>query len=194
MASTRQCARCGGSFPSSLEIDGKVRSLRCRKYCLKCSPFGSRDVLRKALMGDPKKCPLCKRTFLREEFGFVDRKRGYRQSYCRGCTRDYQRRKHQILKNKCVEHLGRCCSICGYSRCVAALEFHHKDPRKKEFSLSEVRTVDFSKIVKELSKCVVLCRNCHAEVHEAERTRLLGKRTVTQKGTGWKIVKDRLRL
>ena len=28
------------------------------------------------------------------------------------------------------------CQLCGYHRCIAALEFHHRDPAAKEFSLS----------------------------------------------------------
>jgi hypothetical protein len=35
-----------------------------------------------------------------------------------------------------VEEAGGRCETCGYSRCIAALEFHHRDPAAKEFGLA----------------------------------------------------------
>lgn len=51
------------------------------------------------------------------------------------------------------------CRKCGYNKCAAALDFHHKDPNKKE------RRVLFPK-GKEFKKCEILCSNCHHEEHE----------------------------
>ena len=36
------CENCGDYFPNYLRINGKLRNLHSRKYCLKCSPFGAR--------------------------------------------------------------------------------------------------------------------------------------------------------
>jgi hypothetical protein len=50
------------------------------------------------------------------------------------------------------------------------MEFHHPDPSKKEFAISVdgiYRT--WEKIRKELESCVMLCANCHAEVHACVR-------------------------
>ena len=59
------------------------------------------------------------------------------------------------------------CSICGYSKCKSALEFHHLDPSTKEFNLSLVgMTYSWSTILKEAAKCILLCSNCHRELHE----------------------------
>lgn len=58
---------------------------------------------------------------------------------------------------------GNKCGICGYDRCVEAFEFHHLQPDNKEFSLSSGMSWD--KIVVEARKCVMLCSNCHREVH-----------------------------
>lgn len=57
------------------------------------------------------------------------------------------------------------CAICGYNRCLLALEFHHLDPLEKDFSISS-RMTSWKAIVKELDKCVLLCANCHREVHD----------------------------
>jgi len=57
--------------------------------------------------------------------------------------------------------------ICGYKKSHRALSFHHRDPALKDFGLSSKGlTRSWEKIVKELDKCVLLCANCHAEVHD----------------------------
>lgn len=70
------------------------------------------------------------------------------------------------IKIKAVAFLGGECVRCGYSKCVEALEFHHRDPTQKDFSLSYkglYRRFDVAK--QELEKCDLLCANCHREVH-----------------------------
>lgn len=58
------------------------------------------------------------------------------------------------------------CQICKYKRCIRALTFHHVDPSKKEIRFSRVMRYSLQRLANELSKCVLLCHNCHAEVHE----------------------------
>lgn len=67
-------------------------------------------------------------------------------------------------KSKLVEMFGGCCSICGYNKCNAALQFHHLDPEQKEFRLAQqIRKWDT--VLEEAKKCVLVCSNCHAEIH-----------------------------
>jgi predicted HNH restriction endonuclease len=74
-------------------------------------------------------------------------------------------------KLKAIEHKGGKCERCGYNTCVSALHFHHLDPTTKEFNLGlKGRTFKWSEIVKEIDKCQLLCANCHAEVHELQRS------------------------
>ena len=57
------------------------------------------------------------------------------------------------------------CELCGYDRCLAALQFHHVDPATKRFALSqEGVSRSLSTARAEAAKCVLLCANCHAEV------------------------------
>lgn len=59
------------------------------------------------------------------------------------------------------------CSICGYFKCLKALEFHHLDPKKKLFSLSRSSSrYSHKEITDELDKCVIVCSNCHKEIHD----------------------------
>lgn len=57
------------------------------------------------------------------------------------------------------------CVRCGYDACVSAIEFHHIDPSTKEFNIGSKRIANVDKIRDEISKCVILCANCHREHH-----------------------------
>jgi len=75
-------------------------------------------------------------------------------------------------KSRIVESFGGKCGICGYNKCNASLALHHINPNEKEFSFSKVRAnpKSWSKIVSELRKCVMLCHNCHSEIHAGVTT------------------------
>lgn len=81
-----------------------------------------------------------------------------------------------------IEHKGGKCQLCGYSYCAEALEFHHPDPRQKGFGISQKGyTRSWEKVKKEVEKCVLICANCHREIHaglqqlEATLTEKLGE-------------------
>lgn len=69
-------------------------------------------------------------------------------------------------KQKLVEYKGGKCEVCGYDRCIQALEFHHLNPDEKDFTLSGSMVANIEKMKAELDKCVMLCANCHREVHQ----------------------------
>lgn len=65
-----------------------------------------------------------------------------------------------------VNYKGSKCEVCGYYRCIEALEFHHKDSSEKDFSISQKGyTRSWKKVKMELDKCILLCANCHREIH-----------------------------
>lgn len=59
------------------------------------------------------------------------------------------------------------CARCGYAKYVGALEYHHRDMRTKDSSLAQAIRDKWSdqRILLEVAKCVLLCSNCHREVH-----------------------------
>jgi transcriptional regulator len=69
------------------------------------------------------------------------------------------------VKSKLVEHMGGGCKICGYNKCLSALHFHHLDPNEKDFTISG-KSSSFDKLKKEAEKCILVCSNCHSEIHE----------------------------
>jgi hypothetical protein len=71
-----------------------------------------------------------------------------------------RRKNVAILK----EEAGNCCSRCGYNKCIAALEFHHTDPTVKEGGIIG-STASLKKQREEAQKCILVCANCHRELH-----------------------------
>ena len=116
-----------------------------------------------------KKCLLCGNDFIANV---------YTRQYCFDCSpqglapADALRFKKRKLKHKLIEYKGNKCQRCGYSKCEGALQFHHKDPKLKEFQLSHINLNDtnfsFDKLLNEVDKCELLCANCHAEQHYLE--------------------------
>lgn len=96
--------------------------------------------------------------------------------YCYECSGESSRlnnatRKHQktvlrrSMKLQAIKLLGGKCSICGYNRCTDALEFHHQNPYEKDFKLGSGNTMSWREYKKEALKCILVCSNCHKELH-----------------------------
>lgn len=85
---------------------------------------------------------------------------------CCKCSSEAVQRRRDKLKTLCVEYKGGSCEVCGYNKCLTALEFHHIDPEQKDFGIgAKGYTRSFEKVKIELDKCVMLCANCHREEH-----------------------------
>ena len=67
-------------------------------------------------------------------------------------------------KLKLIEYKGGKCQVCGYDRCASALEFHHINPEEKDFTISGCSR-SFENLKQEVDKCVLVCSNCHKEIH-----------------------------
>lgn len=81
--------------------------------------------------------------------------------------REAVKKRRKKLREMARDYKGGKCQICGYKKCSRALSFHHQDPKKKDFGISaKGLTRSWVKIQEEIDKCVLLCANCHMEVHE----------------------------
>lgn len=67
-------------------------------------------------------------------------------------------------KLKLIDYKGGKCQVCGYNKCTAALEFHHVNPEEKDFGISGCSR-SFENLKAEVDKCVLVCSNCHKEIH-----------------------------
>lgn len=89
-------------------------------------------------------------------------------------SNQYQNQKERGLKRK-YEYIlskGGKCECCGYNKNIAALEFHHKNPEEKEFQIDirKFANANIETLKKELDKCIILCSNCHREIHHPDLT------------------------
>lgn len=76
-----------------------------------------------------------------------------------------QKRIWREKKRKFIKLKGDKCERCGYCTCIAALEFHHLDPTKKEIDAVDFKRISYKNALLELEKCILLCANCHREEH-----------------------------
>lgn len=77
----------------------------------------------------------------------------------------------QRQKIKLVEYKGGCCERCGYNKSISALQFHHLNPLEKDFSIGG-SSYSFERLKGEVDKCILVCSNCHIEIHEIERNKI----------------------
>ena len=76
------------------------------------------------------------------------------------------RKRRRRIRQMAINYKGGGCEKCGYNRCIDALEFHHNNSSGKDFGISEKGyTRSWIKIKEELDKCILLCANCHREIH-----------------------------
>ncbi|HIE36271.1 MAG TPA: hypothetical protein EYP89_03435 [Candidatus Omnitrophica bacterium] len=79
-------------------------------------------------------------------------------------------RRRKELRLKAIAYKGGKCQICSYNKCTEALELHHLNGSKKEFGIScKGITRSWKKIKSELDKCILVCANCHREIHTKQQ-------------------------
>jgi len=130
-----------------------------------------------------KKCNTCGKTKSASCFSKKSKNKDGLQTKCKECQNKYHKehyaknRDSYIKKARLREQELRLwffeyktklkCSRCGESH-PACLQFHHKDPSEKDENISTLVTCSHKSkaaILKEISKCIVLCANCHAKEH-----------------------------
>jgi hypothetical protein len=102
---------------------------------------------------------------------YVIFKRGEHQHmhWCKKCLNKNSADRQRATKERAVILMGGKCTHCGYSKCMRALEFHHTDPENKHHARSSYgasRTWGWKRYWEEISKCILLCANCHREEEE----------------------------
>ena len=121
-----------------------------------------------------KICEICGKEF---EPGY----KAHTRRFCYECSPAQQKNEtgefsHQqnpvriAVKKQLVKYKGGKCERCGYNKSLYALHFHHLDPAQKDFSLSDYfkkkSRIDMPLFYQEVDKCILVCANCHAEIHE----------------------------
>lgn len=129
-----------------------------------------------------KQCSKCKQNKQISEFN----KTG---TYCTLCirikskesyvnNRDKISERGKIYKAKCREWFNEYKSTLKCEKCneshISCLEFHHIDPKYKNFEISYALRHNMKKedVLKEIEKCIILCSNCHRKLHWSERNKM----------------------
>ncbi len=163
------CKECKSKFPNKIVLNGRQRVLNTRKYCLKCSPFGSHNTvpihIRTKLKGKRLQCERCSK-----KYRYI-KNQGHTTHYCNSC---HTHIKNHEKKKQCVDYKGGKCQKCGYSKCIDVLTFHHFNPRKKKFGIAGNYNRSWHSLQAELDKCILLCLNCHGEQHDNLRLQARG--------------------
>lgn len=110
-----------------------------------------------------KKCAKCNQEFF-------PKKQAKTRRYCYDCVPEeaYENGAtlRKLIKHWALNYKGAKCQCCGYDKCDDALEFHHINQEEKDFSISDRDIkLDWDSIKAELDKCILVCSNCHREIH-----------------------------
>lgn len=161
----------GKSFNTISEELGKsLTTIRywCKKYNIK-SKFKTFSEQGKKEYGKSRYCPRCKQDCEIDNF-YSRRGKKHSSVYCKKCTKEQSVERIRDLKEKMVEYKGGKCSRCGYKKYMGALEFHHINPSEKDFTPSQLKSYKLNdRVKKELDKCILVCANCHRELHHELR-------------------------
>jgi len=122
-----------------------------------------------------KYCPDCEEKKGYGEFSADKSTKDKLYPYCKECTAARARKRYQIIRRQWREFVSKIlppvCSNCGYDKSQRAINYHHLNPEEKSFGISKFIKQGLTKKNKqlmrdELDKCICLCANCHAELHD----------------------------
>lgn len=150
------CIKCG----TTKVIQGNHLTTGATKTCgCECQIEGESSI------GEERTCGICGKKF-------QIKNKGWTRKYCYDCApkdcTDAQKItiKRRAIKEALVTYKGGKCERCGYNKCMRALEFHHLNPQEKDFGISVNLSRTIDELRAEVDKCILLCSNCHAEVHQ----------------------------
>lgn len=150
-----KCVVCGKDFEAIKSTkkycsNDCLNAMRRKKHAeAKINPKISKEKI----------CPICNNSFTPKTPAASQR------MCCYNCMPDGIQLTRGMFLAKIKEQKGGKCIRCGYDKCLKALEFHHIDPTKKDFTISN----DHFKLmdaVNETEKCILICSNCHKEFHD----------------------------
>lgn len=153
---TNICTVCGKEFEA-------IKSTK--KYCSDTCMYQARKQRNqeRKITGTSglkeKKCPICGKTFIPKNAAANQR------SCCYDCMPEGIQLTRGAFLAKIKQQRGGQCIRCGYNKCLKALEFHHLDPSQKDFTISNDH-FKLQEAVEESKKCILLCSNCHKELHD----------------------------
>jgi len=157
---SQTCSTCKINKPLGEFYKNKAHNIGYDNICKLCSKIRKREYNSK---------PEVKKH--RNELKRLWREKNHEQNKAqsRKDKKNAYKLRKEYLNNYKISKGG--CERCGYNKCLDALDFHHLDESTKLFNIRDpkARTMALSKLIEELNKCIVVCSNCHREIHYEER-------------------------
>lgn len=169
--STSCAAKCNNKNNPKRKLSKKCRKCNCyitksRTYCKDCWSGKQKSFVVHEISINRQRCLNCNIVSTSEN-SYIARKRY--SSYCKICSKSLLKQTKTNLKLRCIKYKGGKCEKCGYCKNSSALAFHHLDPSAKDFNIGDMYSTKFDvKLKQELDKCMLLCFNCHQEIHHPE--------------------------
>lgn len=88
-------------------------------------------------------------------------------SRCKSCFNKYCMKRWIQRKLNVIEQKGNRCEDCKQSYHYSVYDFHHLNPTEKDMQWDKMRLMNEAKMQQELSKCILLCSNCHRIRHHS---------------------------
>jgi len=104
----------------------------------------------------------------------------------------WRRHKREVTKEKYLAYCGgKRCRLCGISHLpIYCYDFHHIYDKDFNISWAINKGLPVEAIKDELDKCVVLCSNCHREVHHNPVRRRELMEIVGEAGHGDNVIRQ----
>ena len=135
------------------------------RYCTKC-------FLQKPIEDSPwknqllgKRHTVCKKCYAERSANWYQDNKARQLENVRRNNQNYIEISRDFVYQYLLEHP---CSQCGESD-PRVLEFHHEGDKEAEVSRLMGRGASLDALKAEISKCVVLCANCHRKLTSDER-------------------------
>ncbi len=147
-----------------------------KKICLKCDvEFSDRATSKRTLCfecktgrslhkncDNEKSCIKCFRV-LPNTVDYFKKQERHLGNICHQCIKKYINERKINLKKEAIKTCGSAtCFVCGFSDGVSSLCFHHLDPLVKD---NKIGSMSIKSVEKEIGKCILVCHNCHREIH-----------------------------
>lgn len=112
---------------------------------------------------------VCKECGIEKDLSEYYTSNGKTRRVCKSCVRKSQNQKYHYRKNWLNDYKKEHpCAKCGCNK-FYLIDFHHIDPKEKDYTISDNPNASVETILKEIEKCVSLCANCHREFHYLEK-------------------------
>lgn len=152
-----KCTVCGQEM-EALKSTKKYCSRTCENKARAEREKLKKEALLQGIDIEIKHCLICGSEFKPKD------KNANQRMCCYTCMPEGKQLIRSEFINLIKQQRGGKCEKCGYDKYLGALDFHHLDPSQKDFTIGN-RDFKLKECIEESQKCIMLCANCHREIH-----------------------------